>query len=106
MPKYIALNKYSPDGLKGLRTGGAATRAEVARSIVEGMGGTLEGFYFAFGEVDAYAIFDLPNDEAAAALSLAAGESGMVAGQIVKLLTPEQVDEAYKINVGYRPPGQ
>lgn len=106
MPKYLGLAKLTPEALKGLRSGGAVARAEATRSILEGVGGKLEGYFFAFGEVDLYQIIDLPNDETAAAVSLAANEAGAVSGQIVKLLTPEQVDEAYKINVGYRPPGQ
>jgi uncharacterized protein with GYD domain len=106
MPKYLGLTKFTSEGLKGLRSGGAASRVEVVRSLVEGVGGKLEGYYFAFGEIDVYAVLDLPDDETAAAISLAAGESGVAAATVVKLLTPEQVDAAYQVNVGYRPPGQ
>ena len=106
MPKYLGLTKFTAEGMKGLRSGGAAARVDVVRSLIEGIGGKLEAYYFAFGEVDVYAIFDVPNDEVATAISLAANESGAASAQIVKLLTPEQVDEAHKVNVGYRPPGQ
>ena len=106
MPKYLGLTKFTAEGIKGLRSGGAAARVDVVRSMVEGIGGKLEAYYFAFGEVDVYAIIDLPNDEAAAAVSLAANESGAATAQVVKLLTPEQVDASFKVNVRYRPPGQ
>ena len=106
MPKYLGLTKFSAEGIKGLRSGGAAARVDIVRSMVEGIGGKLEAYYFAFGEVDVYAIIDLPNDEAAAAVSLAANESGVATAQVVKLLTPEQVDASFKVNVRYRPPGQ
>jgi uncharacterized protein with GYD domain len=106
MPKYLGLTKFASEALKGLRSAGAVARADAVRSVVEAMGGKLEAYYFAFGEWDVYAVIDLPNDETAAALSLTASETGVVSTQVVKLLTPEQVDEAYKVNVGYRPPGQ
>ena len=38
---------------------------------VEGLGGKLETFYYAFGDVDAYVIFDAPDHVSAAALALA-----------------------------------
>jgi uncharacterized protein with GYD domain len=53
-----------------------------------------------------YSIFDLPDDEAAAALSMAANETGAVKATVTKLLTAEQVDEALARTVDYRPPGQ
>jgi len=65
----------------------------------------MECFYFAFGDDDAYAIFDLPDDEAATALSVAANAAGYSAVHITKLLTAEQVDEAFRRNPDYRPPG-
>lgn len=41
----------------------------------------------------------------ATAVSLTVNASGVVALQTVELLTPDQVDEASKKSVGYRPPG-
>jgi uncharacterized protein with GYD domain len=41
------------------------------RRATESVGGTLEAFYFAFGEDDAYVIADLPDNETAAAVALA-----------------------------------
>ncbi len=37
-------------------------------------------------------------------VSLAANESGAATAQVVKLLTPEQVDASFKVNVRYQPP--
>jgi hypothetical protein len=50
-------------------------------------------------------LFDLPDDEAAAAISMAVSESGVASGMIVKLLTPEKVDVAFTRHVGYLAPG-
>jgi uncharacterized protein with GYD domain len=106
MPKYLARAKFTADGMKGLRAAGAVSRRKMGDEIAQALGGTQEAYYFAFGEWDAYSIMDLPNDEAMAALSTAANQAGLAQIEIVKLLTPEQLDEAFKVDVGYRPPGQ
>ena len=106
MPKYLGKVKYTPDGLKGLREQGAVSRRQTGTDIISGLGGTQESYYFAFGDDDVYAIFDLPDDEAAAALSVAINSAGAAKATITKLLTAEQVDEAFKRTVDYRPPGR
>ena len=67
-------------------------------------GGSVEAFYFAFGESDAYLIADLPSNVEASALSLAVGASGAASVETVVLLTGSEIDAATKIDVGYRPP--
>ena len=106
MPKFLGQVKFTQEGLKGLREAGAASRPEAGRAVCASLGGTMECYYFAFGEHDVYGIFDLPNDEAATALSLAANASGTAMVTMVKLLTAEQVDEAFKLTPDYRPPGR
>ena len=54
---------------------------------------------------DVYVIAELPDTVTATAVSLTVNASGVVALQTVELLTPEQVDEASKKSVDYRPPG-
>jgi uncharacterized protein with GYD domain len=105
MPKYLGTLKFSSEGLKGLRKDGAANRVEVSRVATASLGGTLECYYYAFGENDVYAVLDLPDDEAAAAASVTVNASGLVKATFTKLLTAEQVDEAFKRTVDYRPPG-
>jgi uncharacterized protein with GYD domain len=73
--------------------------------MTERMGATLEAFYFAFGGDDVFVIADLPDHASAAAVSLAVGATGAANIKTVVLLTPEEVDEATKKDVGYRPPG-
>jgi hypothetical protein len=48
---------------------------------------------------------DLPDDEAAAAVSLIENAAGGATVKTTVLLTPEQVDEAANRAVSYRPPG-
>lgn len=106
MPKYLIVGSYSAEGAKGLlREGGTARRA-VLEKLIEGLGGRLESFYFAFGSDDAYAVLDLPSNASAASLGLAVGASGAATSRTVVLLTPEDVDEAVSLGTAYLPPGQ
>ena len=70
------------------------------------MGGALEGFYYAFGDDDVYAIVDLPDNVSTAALALLINSSGAVNIKTTVLLTPEEVDQVTRKSIEYRPPGQ
>jgi uncharacterized protein with GYD domain len=105
MPKYLFEVSYSQAGLKGLLKEGGSSRVAAIKRLAEGRGGKVDAFYFAFGEDDVYLIADLPNHTEASAISLAVGASGAARVKTVVLLTPEEIDAATKIDVGYRPPG-
>jgi uncharacterized protein with GYD domain len=106
MAKYLLEAHYTTEGAKGLaREGGSGRRAAVAK-MAEALGGKLESFYFAFGEVDAYVIVDAPDSVTAAAVALAVNQSGAVAVKTVVLISPEDMDKASKKSVEYRPPGR
>ena len=50
MPKYLLQGSYVGEGLKGLLKEGGSKRRETIAQLVEGMGGSLEAFYYAFGD--------------------------------------------------------
>jgi uncharacterized protein with GYD domain len=105
MPKYLTVASFTAEGAKGLlKEGGTARRAAVEK-MIKGLGGKLEGFYFAFGDNDAYTISDGLDNASAAALSLAVSATGAVRIKTIVLLTPEEMDQASKKRVKYRPPG-
>ena len=66
------------EGVRGLQSGGGSSRRDAVGKALEGAGGSLESFYFAFGAVQT---------------------------KMTVLLTPEEVDEAAKKSVRYTPPG-
>jgi uncharacterized protein with GYD domain len=104
MPNYLAVASYTPEGLKALlKTGGTARRAAVEK-MLESLDGHLKAFYFAFGENDAYLIVDLPNNLAAAAISLAVAAAGAVRTKTIVLLTPEEMDQVAERPAEYEPP--
>ena len=106
MPKYLIQANYVGEGVKGLLKEGGTSRRAATERAVKSLGGTLEAFYFAFGETDAFAIVDIPDAAGMAAISLTAAASGAVTSKTTVLLTPEEVDEAVKKVPSYRPPGQ
>jgi uncharacterized protein with GYD domain len=106
MPKYLLQASYTSEGVKGLLKDGGSKRRAVVEQTTQAMGGTLEAFYYAFGDQDAYIIANLPDDVTATALALAVNASGAVTLKTTVLLTAEEVDRATKMTVNYRPPGQ
>ena len=73
---------------------------------MNGLGGSLETLYCAFGSDDIVAIVNLPDHATTAAASLTVGAIGTVNVRITVLITSEEIDEAAKKVVDYRPPGQ
>ena len=105
MPKYLFEAKYTAEGVRGLKEAGASSRAKAVNDMGTALGGSLESFYFAFGDVDAYTIVDLPDDEAAAAAAFTVAATPAVQVKTVKLLTVDEADAAIARSVDYRPPG-
>jgi uncharacterized protein with GYD domain len=106
MPKYLICGSYVDEGLKGLLKDGGTKRMEASRKAIESLGGKLEAFYFAYGENDVYFIVDQPDNVNLIAGILFANASGAVKLKTVPLITPEEVDEAVKKTMDWRPPGQ
>lgn len=106
MAKYLYIASYTTEGLKGLLKDGGSKRKEDLSATVKELNGTLDTLHFAFGEKDVYSIVDLPDNVSAASIALKVNASGAAKVKTVVLLTPEQIDEATKVNVAYRPPGQ
>ncbi len=106
MPKYLLQVNYVGEGIKGLLKEGGSSRKAAAEALAKSLGGSLEVMYFAFGDYDVYAIADLPDHHAAAALALTLGASGRTTCKTVVLMTPEDLDAAAKLSPVYRAPGQ
>lgn len=106
MPKYLVEACYTADGIRNLQKDRAEGRVAAIKAALQSVGGKLETLYFALGERDVVLIADCPDVTAIAALSVAAGASGMVRTRTTQLLTPLEFDEALQKGVKYRPPGQ
>jgi uncharacterized protein with GYD domain len=106
MGKYLISGTYEPDGMKGVMEKGGTARVEAIKKMTDGMGGSVESFYFGFGADDVYVIVDAPDHESMIATAGAVKSSGLFRDyKTTVLLTPEQVDAAAGLNVDYTPPG-
>ena len=106
MAKYLFEARYTVEGAKGVARNGGTARRDAVMHMAEALGGKLESFYFAFGDVDAYVIVDLPDTISASAAALAVSQSGGASLKTVVLISPEEIDKAAKKSVDYRAPGR
>jgi uncharacterized protein with GYD domain len=106
MAKYLVEANYVGDGIKGLLKEGGTSRRAAVEAAAKTVGGSVDAFYYAFGETDAYVIIDVPDNVTAAGLALTIAASGTVTLRTTALLTPEDIDQAVKKSPSYRPPGQ
>lgn len=110
MPKYLLQANYNSNGVQGVLKEGGTARHEAVRQAIESLGGTVESFYFAFGEVDVYCIVELPGNVTALSASLVGNAAGTNQTRFIVLATPEEVDEAAEAGrasmPAYRPPGR
>ena len=106
MPKYLVQANYVGEGVKGLLKEGGTGRRAAVEKLIKSLGGTLEAFYYAFGETDAYVIAEIPDNASMAAIALTVSASGAATVKTTVLMTPEDIDEAAKKTPSYRPPGQ
>ena len=106
MPKYMIQASYVGEGLKGLLKEGGTKRRDTVAQVIEGMGGKLESFYYAFGDYDVVGVAEMPDNVSSVAFSMMINASGAINAKTIVLLTPEEIDQATKKTVNYRPPGQ
>jgi uncharacterized protein with GYD domain len=105
MPKYLIEASYLSEGMKGLIKEGGTRRRQAVDELFASLGGTVEAFYYAFGEKDVVIIGELPDNCSAAALAIRINAAGVTTVKMTVLLTAQQIDEAVKKTSVYRPPG-
>ena len=107
MPKYLFQASYTTEGAKGLLKEGGTKRRAAVEQLIKSVGGKLEAFYFVLGESDVFLLVDAPDNASVVAVSLTTAAAGVVTNlRTSVLLTPEEMDQATKKSVSYRPPGQ
>jgi uncharacterized protein with GYD domain len=107
MPFYLTRFNYTPETWARLIKK-PEDRRIAAQQYVESVGGRLHGFWYAFGDHDAYTLWEAPDNVSMAAVALAIGAGGALSSfQTTALLTVEEtlsaLDKARSIQ--YRPPG-
>ena len=105
MAKFLLKASYTTDGVKGVMMDGGTGRRDAVQKLIEGAGGKMEAFYFAFGDADVYVIADLPDNQAAISASLNITAAGGARFATIILLTPEEFDGAVGKSIDYKAPG-
>lgn len=106
MPFYLIQADYSTEGAKSL-TGHPQHREEALAKACAGLGGKMLHFFYSFGDYDTVVLAELPDNQAAAALSLAASAGGATRKMLttVLLTTSEAIDAMGRVkSSAYTPP--
>jgi uncharacterized protein with GYD domain len=107
MALYLSRFSYTPETWARL-IGNPEDRRTAAQAYMESVGGKLHGFWYAFGEHDAYWLVEAPDNVSMAAVALAiAGGGALRSLETTVLLTVEETIEALRKaeQVRYQPPG-
>ena len=107
MPKYMFSGSYTSEGVAGLLNEGGSARRDEAERIAGMLGGTLEAYYWCYGETDFMCIMDVPDSAKIGKLSLFIGASGTFNGKLTPLITVDEMDAICKADIGdFRLPGE
>ena len=107
MPLYLSKFSYTPESWARL-IGNPEDRREAARTYIESVGGTLHGFWYAFGSHDGYTLWEAPDNVSMAAVAMALSGGGALSSlDTTVLLTVDETLTALGRagEVRYRPPG-
>ena len=107
MPLYLSRFSYTPETWSRL-VQNPEDRREAARTYIESVGGTLHGFWYAFGAHDGLTLWEAPDNVSMAAVAIAIGGGGALSSfETTVLLTVEETLEALHQAqaVQYRAPG-
>src|SRR4029453_3009197 len=107
MALYLTCFSYTHETWARL-TKNPEDRREAARKYIESVGGKLHGFWYAFGEDDAYTLWEAPDNASMAAVALTITAGGALSSlQTPVLLTVDETMDALRKaqQVGYRAPG-
>lgn len=107
MPFYLTRFSYTPATWARL-IDHPEDRRKAATQYIEKVGGKMHGFWYAFGDHDAYTLWEAPDNVAMAATALAITGGGALSSfETTVLLTVEETLDALRkaSSIAYRPPG-
>ena len=88
MPSYLSLINWTEQGVRDVK--GSPERLDAVKKAAEAAGGRVIFFYMLMGDYDLATLFELPDDEAAARVLLAAGMGGNVRSKTYKAFTEDE----------------
>jgi uncharacterized protein with GYD domain len=91
MPTYIAMLKWTPQGLQNVKQ--SPSRLDAARKIFSEAGANMKDFYMVTGHYDMVAIIDAPDDAALAKAILVATSQGNITSETCRAFTEDEYRE-------------
>jgi uncharacterized protein with GYD domain len=88
MPTYIALLKYTQEGIQKIKE--SPGRLDAAKKAFKAMGAELKQWYLVMGQYDAVVISEAPNDEVIAKLALIVGSQGAIHTETLRAFTEDE----------------
>jgi uncharacterized protein with GYD domain len=88
MPTYIALLKWTPQGLKDVKQ--SPSRLDAARKGFQAAGVTMKDFYMVTGQYDMVAIVEAPDDTTLAQAVLSAAAQGSIVSETCRAFTENE----------------
>jgi uncharacterized protein with GYD domain len=107
MPLYLSRFSYTPETWARL-IANPEDRREAAKTYIESVGGTLHGFWYAFGTHDGYNVWEAPDNVSMAAVALAISGGGALSSfeTTVLLTVEESMDALHRAGeIRYQAPG-
>lgn len=107
MTLYLSKFSYTPETWARL-IANPEDRRTAARSYIESVGGTLHGFWYAFGSHDGFTLWEAPDNVSMAAVVLAISGGGALSSlETTVLLTVDDTMDAMRAaqQLRYRAPG-
>ncbi len=107
MPLYLTRFSYTAETWARLAQK-PEDRRDAARAYIEKIGGKLHGFWYAFGDYDAYSVVEAPDNVSVAAVAMAISGGGALSKyETTVLLSVEEAMDAMQRarEIQYRPPG-
>jgi uncharacterized protein with GYD domain len=88
MPTYIALLKWTPQGLQNVKQ--SPSRLDAARKAFQAVGVTMKSFFMVTGQYDMIAVVEAPDDAALAKALLATTSMGSITSETCRAFTEDE----------------
>ena len=82
MATYICLLRFTQQGIQNIKESPA--RLDKGKQAFRAMGAEIKEFYLVMGRYDAVVVFEAPDDETVAKLTLATGSAGAISGETLR----------------------
>ena len=94
MPTYIAMLKWTPQGLQNIKQ--SPSRLDAARKGFEAVGVRMKDFYMVTGQYDMIAVVDASDDAALAKAILGATLQGSITSETCRAFTEDEYRQIIK----------